>query len=75
MHGAISTHGHDTGGAVARRLCRELGPVTGALGARYVHGPTLALELARHGVEPPGAGAATRGGIEDDMSVNQRAAR
>jgi len=75
VHGAVAAHGHDTAGAVARRLRRECGPVTGVLRARYVHGPALALELACHGVEGAGAGAAARSGIEDDMSVDQRAAR
>ena len=74
VHGAVAAHSHDAGGAVARRLRRERGPVTRVPGARYVHGPALTAELARHGVEHAGAGAATRCGIHDDMSVDQRAA-
>src|SRR5207244_11197925 len=71
VHGAVAAHSHDTGGAVARRLRRALGHVAERLRASHVHGPALALELSCHGVERPGAGAATRCGIEDDMSVDQ----
>jgi len=75
MDRAVAAHGHDPSDAVTGGPGRELGPVAWALRPDDVHGPALALELARHGIERPSAGAAARGGVEDDLGVDQRAAR
>jgi len=75
MDRAVAAHGHDPSDAVTGGPRRELGPVAWGLRPDDVHGPALAPELARHGVERPSASATARGGVEDDLGVDQTAAR
>src|SRR5207249_904043 len=58
MDRAVAAHGHDPSDAVTGGPRRELGPVAWGLRPDDVHGPALAPELARHGVERPSASAA-----------------
>src|SRR6266540_1649046 len=72
VHGAVAADGHDPVRPLARRARGELDAVAGTLGPLDVDRPAVALELARDGIERATRRAAGRGGIEDDVGVDQR---
>src|SRR6266567_9336250 len=71
VHGAVTADGHDAAGTRAHRRCGERDAVAGMIGALGLHGPTLAAELTHNRVERARGRAAPRGGIEDDVGMNQ----
>lgn len=72
VHGTVTAHGHDMARPGADGACRELGAVPRTGGALGLHAPPLAPELAHDRVERARRRAAPRGGIEDDVDMDQR---
>src|SRR5919197_296284 len=72
VNGAIAAHGDDMTRPGTHGARRELDAVSRTSGALRLHAPALAPELAHDRVEGPRRRTAPRGGIEDDVGMDQR---
>ncbi len=72
VHRAIAADGDDAPNARPRRPLRQLHPVPRPFGPFGLNGPALALELARDRIERARRRAASRGGVQDDVGLDQR---